>query len=483
MADRVFCIDFGSAFTKVALRRDPGATAVLVPQPRSGNVEGIDFCFPSVIAVDRRTAKPRVECGEPAAGMRDGNGVSVHRNWKKWLFQYPPPANGQPVKPPLESLLYSDEFRDLADKHNVPRNQVLYLQQLVEAAQGLTGKPLASGGPSDAQWQSFAGKLAVHFFTWLREEVLRGCARLGQTGLKFEEIPVRVAVPAFDGTLADGPNAHPGTAALLDALRKTGWPLHPTRPIVTEPYSNAVGILTHGQNVVHRGRIVFRQMFEKGPFITVLSDASHYASYRVLVVDVGAYTTDLAAVTLDTKGQTIDDPQEAIAIVQHSIPLGVTLLDEQLLSALGSKSEEKAAKLRNATPADWEAFHRLALTEGKAYRKPGLVIGGKDDGELLESTVAAFAKSIADEVAKFCDGLAPAACQELILTGGGNIIPAIRDEVRRAAQSHGHSYVKAHAPDIKRTPGGPPVNKLDETFARGGSAAGGVSVYFEKCFY
>ena len=55
MPDRVFCIDFGSAFTKVALRRDPTADSELVGC-RDADVE---FCVPSfAMALDRRGAKP-----------------------------------------------------------------------------------------------------------------------------------------------------------------------------------------------------------------------------------------------------------------------------------------------------------------------------------------------------------------------------------------------------------------------------------------
>ena len=50
MADRVFAIDFGSAFTKVALRRDPGADAELLTSPRE--MVGAEFCIPSVAVLD-----------------------------------------------------------------------------------------------------------------------------------------------------------------------------------------------------------------------------------------------------------------------------------------------------------------------------------------------------------------------------------------------------------------------------------------------
>ena len=72
----------------------------------------------------------------------------------------------------------------------------------------------------------------------------------------------------------------------------------------------------------------------------------------------------------------------------------------------------------------------------------------------------------------------PATMQELILTGGGSNIPAVRDAIITAAQTGGTSFVKIHAPGVKRGKGTSPlVHKLDDDFARGGSALGGASIY------
>jgi hypothetical protein len=483
MGDRVFSIDFGSAFTKVALRRDPGAEAELVSRPRRMAVGDVDFCFPSVVVIDRRGLKPIVECGDGAVDRRPGKGVEVYRNWKKWLFQEVPTTDLAEKTSALDTLLRSDEFRDLADKFGVPRTQVGYFRQLVAAAEGLTGRALEPDTPLEVKQQKFAAGLAGHYFVWLRRQVLEACAKLPATGLNFEAIPVRIAVPAFEHAIPLGTNTNPGTQSLLEAIRRAGWPLHPDNPVVTEPYANAIGVLTHGQNVVHRGRIQFAQMFEKGPFITVLKAPADHPTYRALVIDVGAFTTDLATVTLDTGGKTVDDPRGEFVLDQQSVPLGISQLDEQIRTAIAEVSAEKGKKLDDATASDWETIRRSLYTEGKQYRKPGLVIGGKDEAELLTSTLTAFGKSVAEEVMKFVAARKSADRQELILTGGGSVIPAVRDEVQRAATANGHTYVKIHAPDVKKKPGGPPVDKLDEKFVRGGSATGGVSVYFERSFY
>jgi hypothetical protein len=81
-------------------------------------------------------------------------------------------------------------------------------------------------------------------------------------------------------------------------------------------------------------------------------------------------------------------------------------------------------------------------------------------------------------------GAAPSgSLEELVLTGGGSFIPAIREAIQSASQTSGHAYAKTHAPALKKISGGPPVDKLDTTFTRGGTALGGVSIYFEKSLF
>ena len=124
MADRVFCIDFGSAYTKVALRRDPGADSELVSCRTSGVGEA-DFCVPSAVAVNRRGLKPVPEFGDRAAGMTTGGGIEVFHNWKKSIFLVP---GARPHQSPLEALLESNELHELAAKYGVAAGQVGYLR-------------------------------------------------------------------------------------------------------------------------------------------------------------------------------------------------------------------------------------------------------------------------------------------------------------------------------------------------------------------
>ena len=480
MADRVFCIDFGSAYTKVALRRDPGADSELLKR-RGANTNEPEFCFHSTVAVDRRGPKAIPEFGEKAADLSPGGGVDVYRNWKKSLF-LPETSSAKSNQSPLEALIQSAELRELAIKYGVATSQLTNLQHLVGAAKNLIAGPTGKVYSAEIQQQTIAAALAPHFFIWLRQQVLDACSRLPTTGLKYDSIPVRITVPAFDQIKTA--ESQPGWKVLIDALGKAGWPLHPDNPVTAEPYANAIGILTKASNSFQRGQVRIGDMFGRGPFITVLKDATHHPLYRALVIDIGAFTTDFALLTLKPNDDNSSDPDSNISVIQKSIPLGVSDLDARMTDAL---PKEKGEWLRKTNPLNWEDFRPAVYTEGKGIRVPELgIIGGPADAELVRSCLAELANRIADETTKFLESMGPVpsgSLEELILTGGGSYIPTIREAVQIASLTGNHSYAKTHAPALKKVTGGPPIDKLDTSFARGGTALGGSSIYFEKSLF
>ena len=480
MTDRVFSIDFGSAYTKVALRRDPGADSELISCRSKGTAEA-DFCIPSTVAVNRRGSKAVPEFGDRASGLQSGGGIEVYRNWKKWLF-LSQTAGDHLHESPLERLLHSSELRELSAQYGVAAGQINHLQQLVGAATKLIAGPGGRVTSAESQQQAVSASLAPHFFIWLRQQVLEACSRLPTTGLKYESIPVRITIPAF--AEGKGDELTSGTKVLLDSLSKAGWPIHPDRPTTLEPYANAIGVLTKASNILNRKGIRLADMFGKSPLITVLKDASHHPLYRALVIDIGAFTTDFAMLTLKPDGNNTSEPDEIISIAQKSLTLGISDLDTSMIASL---PKEKGDWLRKASPMDWEDFRPAVYTDGKGVRKPELgVIGGPADADLVRNCLGEFSKRISEETKTFLEAVGtapPGSLEELILTGGGSFIPTVREAAQVAAQSCGAAYVKIHAPALKRTSGGPQVDKLDPGFARGGSALGGASIYFEKSVY
>lgn len=475
MADRVFCIDLGSAFTKVAIRTNPTAASRLLSPPAVTSAVG--FCVPTAVAAERRAdGRQHHDFGSTAADRVSAGNIRVYRNWKKSLFLRPQADVTQ--HSPLEAMLTSAELADLATRFGVEHNQVVCLRQMVVAARGVTGAPARAISP-ESQEHKNATILAAHFFKWLREQILAACERLPTTGLKYETIPARLAVPAF--AHGRGLETHPGCQAMLEAARRGGWTLHPELPLVTEPYSNAIGVLTRAKNCLCKtGTVNLGDMFVHGPLITVLGEPKTHPTYRALVIDVGAFTTDFARIDLDTKGQTVTDPDSAFEFSQNSVNVGVSDLDSQVIATL---PVEKGTWFRNAPGAEQEKFRQNLYAANKPHSTNVVGrIGVGAEGEAIREVVQEFGRRLAGAVTEFCDGREPAFVQELILTGGGAAIPTVRDALQQSAQHGGNKYVHTYAHKPRKVAGAPPITSLDDEMTRGGSALGGTSIYFERSF-
>lgn len=470
MAERVFCIDLGSEYTKVGLRRDPSADGQLV---NDTGIEDTDFCYPSVIVVDRSGSSPVAEFGKKAAGRKASNGIEVKSNWKQDLFTSAGPD--EPTATPLETFLRSDDLTRLAGQHGISPAQLGQLRQMVTAARELLTSTGVRPVNRAAQKQDYAAALAHRFFHWLRQEVLRECARLPSAGLNYADIPVRVTVPAF----AHGADVttNPGCRLLTTAVTNAGWRLHPTLAVVTEPYANAIGVLTEGRNATKKGKADYGKLFARGPLITAGKDHAKYGPYRAVVIDVGGYTIDLTMLTLRPDGLLSTDLDRVFDVVQASIPLGLSALDARVFAAI---PPEKAAWLRGQAWQDFDGCRISLYTEMKPVRRGAQDSIGSSgpEGDAIRECVEQFARDIAVEVQKFLPDFGGRGMNEMILTGGGAGIPAVRAAVLAAAAAGGRSFIKVHGPELKKE-AGKLVNKLDARFTRGGTAVGGASLYFE----
>jgi hypothetical protein len=479
MSDRIFSVDFGSAYTKVALRTANEDTA----EPVRCSDEPQEFWAPTVVAADWSKSETRLEFGFRAADIKPdpARKIAVFTNFKKDLFA-PPPDDTAPAAHPLDALLASNEFEALAAKHGVLPQWVGGLRALAGAARHMFGGPNDRGVSPEQRKQDDARKLAHHYFKWLRARVLEACKNLPHTALKYEEIPLRVTVPAL--ATSRELDQHPGCRRLREALAGTGWRLD-ARLFVTEPESNAVGVLTKGTNAFNKlkKKINFREMFNKGPFITVLAGDPHHPTYRALVIDVGAFTTDFAALLIDSGGQKTG-ASATFNVAQHSVPFGVSDLDRSIQQAL---PDEKRLLVEALPRKDFAALQNSVYSDGISYRvAPGKTIGGDADRAAVQGCLDEFTKRLKQETVAFCERLEPASMQELVLTGGGNNIPVVRDAlIAAAAKLPGQPFVKLHAPGpgLKKGITGTLVDKLDDKFARGASALGGASIYFEPNCY
>lgn len=473
MAARVFCIDFGSAYTKVSLRSDPRAASDLF---QDGNlaVDELKICVPSALALDRSQTPPIAVWGQAAANEPlDSPRYEVRRNWKKEIFGSKLGASHRGNSNNLDGLLKSSELRELAGRMGVPATQIDSLRKLVAAAATLSA-------PADTPSNSISlGRLAVTFFTRLRKSVLSYFESRGIADA--DKIPTRITVPAFrpESEL----RSHPGCEVIAKAVELSGWPLHPERPVISEPYANLIGVLTTGNNLLTpQGKIQYQGTFPPGLLLRVLGHPYEHPAYRGVVVDVGAFTTDFAMLTLDTHGNTISDVLPIIDVSAKSVPMGISDIDAAVMDALPTTKGDWLR--RQAKGIDWEDFRMLTYSTNKPLRRnDGETIGKGEEAAQIQGCVQSFADLVAGQVKAFCAEMPPIEMTEVVLTGGGTNIPKVRDTILAAIKDAGWSYRKVHRGASAKAMGtGPVLVPLGEHLIRGGTALGGASVFFESEF-
>jgi hypothetical protein len=456
MSPPVLCIDFGSAYTKVALRPAPDRPAELLSDP-SLNLDRLNICVPSVVVVDRTGSQPRAQCGVRACDRVAGEGIEVYRNWKSRLFADLAPA----PEPPLSQFLAAPETRDLARRYGVADSD---FDTLLDRVRG--GVAVATSPPADML------RVAKAYFTWLLQFVSKAFQGSGTSDATAWR--ARLCVPAFRGATG----LPPGLERLQDVLREAGWTTDPERPLVTEPFANAVGALTSGVNRVWRPRgregdesVHLGEMFGHGPLMDAYREGR--PEHNVLLIDVGAYTTDFALLRFDTR----EDPDAPPEVTDLSEQLGIDELDRRVQAAL---PEAKGRWLAAAAARRREECKNRLYTEGQPYRTTEVgQIGTRAEMTVVRGCIEGFADEAVGLAARFL-AAHPAEVHELILTGGGNHVPVVRDRLR--AGLHSRALLATHIPLDTSPPNGT-IRALSRQLARGASALGGASVFFDQSFH
>lgn len=432
----VVCVDFGSSYTKVAIRIGwDGFTVLADGWPMAS--EELTFCIPSVVAKIDRGGESQWLVGVDAANQPPGDGVTIYRNWKSTLFDEPPhDANIAAVQSPAVS--------------------------------------------------AFDPEVGVAFFS-----VLRRALRERSSLLESGAIPVRVCIPKFDTVaLAE--------TRLASVLEQSGLSPAVPRPTVFEPESNALGILSRGNNatwlpkavnfMAYKGRDVdLPRMLDSVELRSAFRHMREYFGF--LVIDIGFFTTDFGYVRFDTSFTSGDWNKPAI--VQSSVALGIQDLDQMVRNCL---SDDARNAVQQLSTTQWDAlkanlYQGLPVVVTTADGRT-LEIGGSRDGEAVREAIRQFAEKVwnarQDFAAASLDGRVHAQC----VTGGGSMIGGIKSllATRSAAETenHGEEFVSTMAPIFKRvskhkaeTASPEARARRDTQLVRGGSAIGGASVFFE----
>jgi hypothetical protein len=271
------------------------------------------------------------------------------------------------------------------------------------------------------------------------------------------------------------------------------------RATVFEPESNAAGVLTRGRNATwfpprvsfmpSPGRALqLRDMLEPEGLLEAFRRVS--GSFGVLVIDIGGFTTDFGYVEFDTSFRS-DDWQRP-DIVQSSYELGIRELDHAIYEALSAEAQEAVGALSSS---EWDA-HKARLYGGEAVRLPtpggGTVLlgEGKDAGKVA-AAMAEFADRVTRARDHFREGFVRGPINAQTLTGGGAMIPPIREALAQALSAEeGIQASDLLDPEEPRRTLAQRDRHVEDTevrartgrnleLVRGGSAIGGSSVFFE----
>jgi len=435
--EAALCLDLGSAYTKIGFRESGGTrTRLLRTEGGGGEDEGV--CIPSVAAWRERD--DRWVFGAEAADLVEGNGIRVFRNWKQDLF----PAGGRGGgrrRPALPAEPTEREER----------------------------QALGSGPGSYLR----ARTVARRFLGWLRSEV----------------VPPRV--PGFDPGRTAARLCVPDFALFtpqamdLDRLMESvGWGGRAPRGC-SEPLANVTGVLTDGRNAVMEpepgsGRWFANlpDMFRPGHVrsVTQVSRAGREGDgeeHSTLVVDIGAYTTDFALLSVDVSRRGVFPLSET-----GSSPLGIHELDRRLREAVPPRL---GAQLERLSGREWERLHRVVYGERREWELPGgggTIGRGPDAQAAVGRVLARFGLEVAAAMTGFLDRHRPPCIQEVILTGGGNRIPELSGVLRHALAGRRVTvFYLPRAGTGNRC--GAEEMELSSELIRGASAIGGASVVFD----
>jgi len=436
---RLVSIDLGSAYTKVAIRRDwNGESELLRDLPLAS--DEVDFCVPSVVARVEEKGGARWLIGAAAGARAPGEGVRIYRYWKARLF-----ATG------------SEQARR---------------DEMGQA-------PRADGGDDYEE-------VAIQFFRGLRESLERS-----PYGEDVAASAVRVCVPRIDAADMDG--------RVGGILHAAGWrPAH-GRVTVYEPESNACGMFTRGRNATwyppaapftpRAGRSLHLvRMLEPEGLLQALRRMS--GSFGVLVIDIGGFTTDFGYVEFDTSFAS--DDWHRPRIVQQSYELGIRELDQAVYDSL---DEDAQREIRQLSPGEWDAlkidlYRGVPVTLGGAGGRPRTLGGGADGGRTGEA-LREFAERVIAVRDTFIREHVRGPVNAQTLTGGGSMIAPLHRAVVRALETDEDARVYDLLDDDEpRRTLASRGGRVDEgaveararrnqELVRGGSAIGGSSVFFE----
>ena len=267
-----------------------------------------------------------------------------------------------------------------------------------------------------------AAVIAEKFFSWLK-------GKLTPFVNDWAFNRVRITLPAF----ANGKNLE---AVVRKCLDLADW--NPGEiEITTEPHANAIGLMTVGRNIVTRGRdgvfVDFGSMFGQGnPYIRTARSAilgsAKKKFLRVAVIDIGAFTTDLAI--LEFNVATLGSSDDGLsALEQESFPVGThDFLDNLFWKRLHAEHGDFIDRLTFAEKE--ELKRRIFVGEEYSVTIEGMRMRFGSAGDVAAASQSAydFSTKVWNDIKRT---FSAANADVVYLTGGGSKIESVADQLAK----------------------------------------------------
>lgn len=372
---KILGVDLGSAYTKLAIRRDWDDESQLLHVPSLASNDAT-FCIPSVVARVHRGSGERWLVGRDASVQLRGPGVDLYENWKAGLL-----GSSWMVKGEQCRAVAVQFFRGLRDHLGHTTPNVLDL-------------PIRLCVPRLTTPRAHAGQQLQKLMLEVLREAEWPIAERRRTVYEPEANAV--------GVLTGGKNV-------------TWLP----RYIDFQPGGRSVRL---DKMLDNKLLAAFRD-WEKG------------ATYGALVVDIGAFTTDFGYVVFDARQWS--DEWNKPRIIQESVELGVQDLDNRVKKALTPDCRAAVASASVAEWDQQKA--ELYSGRPVAFRRPRgrVVVGQGAEGERITREVNGFAERVVKATWNFLGRHSTKQVHAAILTGGGALIPGVRRALEKALGAAG----------------------------------------------
>jgi len=206
----------------------------------------------------------------------------------------------------------------------------------------------------------------------------------------------------------------------------------------TEPHANTIGLFSRGRNVVSRAKhdellLNYGKMFgHENVWMQTARGHTLFSNRRNLVtamiVDIGAFTTDLAAMTFDVAGpDELGDGLQRIEEESHALGV-INDLDRPLFAAVAAHYGFDWAEI-SFTEAEMVKRSVYGAATYTLLTKSGTVeLGDGKDRQLVERHLEKFTDSLWNKMGRFIDRENPSV---VYLTGGGALIPPVVESLEK----------------------------------------------------